>query len=157
MARRGRNSTAAAEAALPILVIALVAAGVFVGWIVGHYATPGKTKTVTVSAGQTQTTGASAAGAPPEVKSAAAEFPTPSGDLANTRATQGTIDSGNVKQPARSATRSSSPPTTSSSKRSLPRARRRLLRPTLHRTAHQAARPPARKLGHTVTLEPLAA
>lgn len=36
-----------------ILVIGLVAAGVFVGWIVGHYATPGATKTVTVQAGQT--------------------------------------------------------------------------------------------------------
>ena len=34
-----------------ILVAGLVFAGVFVGWIVGHYATPGHTKTVTVAAG----------------------------------------------------------------------------------------------------------
>src|SRR6478752_2636619 len=34
-----------------ILVACLVFAGVFVGWIVGHYATPGHTKTVTVAAG----------------------------------------------------------------------------------------------------------
>lgn len=35
-----------------ILVLGLVAGGVLVGWIVGHYATPGATKTVTVQAGQ---------------------------------------------------------------------------------------------------------
>jgi alcohol dehydrogenase (cytochrome c) len=34
-----------------LIVIGLVAAGVFVGWVVGHYATPGKTKTVTVAIG----------------------------------------------------------------------------------------------------------
>ena len=34
-----------------IIVLGLIAAGVFVGWVVGHYATPGKTKTVTVAAG----------------------------------------------------------------------------------------------------------
>jgi len=97
MARRGKGTTVAAEAALLILVIALVGAGVFVGWIVGHYATPGKTKTVTLGAGQTQPV-ATPNAAPPEVASAAAEFPAPNGDLANTRATQGSIDSGNVKQ-----------------------------------------------------------
>ncbi|HET8528291.1 MAG TPA: PQQ-binding-like beta-propeller repeat protein [Gaiellaceae bacterium] len=35
------------------LIAGLIFAGVFVGWIIGHYATPGHTKTVTVSAGQT--------------------------------------------------------------------------------------------------------
>jgi alcohol dehydrogenase (cytochrome c) len=35
------------------LIAGLIAAGVFVGWIIGHYATPGHTKTVTVAAGQT--------------------------------------------------------------------------------------------------------
>src|SRR3954447_19021740 len=33
------------------LVVGLIAAGVLVGWIIGHYATPGARKTVTVAAG----------------------------------------------------------------------------------------------------------
>jgi outer membrane protein assembly factor BamB len=89
--------SATAEAVLWTLIFALVFAGGVVGWVVGHYTGSDGTKTVTVAAGQTQTA-ATPSGAPPEVTSAAAEFPTPNGDLANTRATHGSIDSGNVKQ-----------------------------------------------------------
>jgi alcohol dehydrogenase (cytochrome c) len=42
-----------AEGLVMILVAGLVFAGAFVGWIVGHYATSGQTKTVTVAAGGT--------------------------------------------------------------------------------------------------------
>src|SRR4051794_41958232 len=42
-----------AEAVVMTLIAGLVFLGAFVGWIVGHYATPGHTKTVTVAAGQT--------------------------------------------------------------------------------------------------------
>ena len=83
------------------IVAGLIFAGVFVGWIIGHYATPGHTKTVTVAAGSQKAVPpvvATPSGAPPEAKQSAAEFPAPNGDLANTRATQGSIDSGNVKQ-----------------------------------------------------------
>jgi alcohol dehydrogenase (cytochrome c) len=45
--------TYTAEALVMTLVIGLIFAGGFVGWIVGHYATPGHTKTVTVAAGNT--------------------------------------------------------------------------------------------------------
>jgi alcohol dehydrogenase (cytochrome c) len=51
MAERSRRSTASAEAALIILVLALVAVGVFVGWVVGHYVTsPNETVTVRAAA-----------------------------------------------------------------------------------------------------------
>src|SRR3954471_5855550 len=105
--RRRRMQSATAEAVLWILIFALVFAGGLVGWIVGDQTGSHGTKTVTVVAGQTQTatvgagqtqTAATPSGAPPEVTSAAAEFPTPNGDLANTRATHGSIDSGNAKQ-----------------------------------------------------------
>src|SRR3954452_8772613 len=98
--RRGA-SVYTAEAVVMTLLVGLVFLGVFVGWIVGHYATPGHTKTVTVAAGSGKAVPPLVqlpAGAPPEVKRYAAEFPTPNGDLANTRATQGSIDSGNVEQ-----------------------------------------------------------
>jgi alcohol dehydrogenase (cytochrome c) len=42
-----------AEAILMILVAGLVFLGALTGWFVGHYATPGKTETVTVAAGGT--------------------------------------------------------------------------------------------------------
>jgi glucose dehydrogenase len=42
-----------AEALLMTLVLGLIFVGGFVGWVVGHYATPGHTKTVTVAAGGT--------------------------------------------------------------------------------------------------------
>jgi outer membrane protein assembly factor BamB len=90
-----------AEALVMTLVVGLVFAGAFVGWIVGHYATPGHTKTVTVAGGSQKAVPpvvAAPAGTPPDVKQSAAEFPAPNGDLANTRATQGSIDSSNVKQ-----------------------------------------------------------
>jgi alcohol dehydrogenase (cytochrome c) len=58
---RKRLADYAAEALLMILVLGLVAAGVLVGWVVGHYTTLGsKTVTVTVAGG---TTGASTAAA----------------------------------------------------------------------------------------------
>src|SRR4051812_46948504 len=51
--RRRGLGTYAAEAAIVTIVVGLIFAGAFVGWIVGHYATPGHTKTVTVAAGGT--------------------------------------------------------------------------------------------------------
>ena len=42
------------------LLAGLIFLGAFVGWIVGHYATPGHTKTVTVAAGQTAVQNATA-------------------------------------------------------------------------------------------------
>ena len=47
---------AAAEAALIMLVLALVAAGGLVGWVVGHYTAHGTSRTVTVSQGSAQPT-----------------------------------------------------------------------------------------------------
>lgn len=57
MARpRSRRAEATAEAALIILVLGLVAVGVFFGWVVGHYTTSSGTKTVTVSRSAAATT-----------------------------------------------------------------------------------------------------
>ena len=53
-ARRGRGPAVyTAEAIVMTLIAGLIFLGAFVGWILGHYATPGKTRTVTVAAGQT--------------------------------------------------------------------------------------------------------
>ncbi len=93
-------STYTAEALVMSLVIGLIGAGVFVGWIIGKYATS-HTTTVTVAGGALPATTPAAtppSGTPPDVKAAAKEFPAPNGDLANTRATLGSIDSTNVKQ-----------------------------------------------------------
>jgi mono/diheme cytochrome c family protein len=71
---RSRRAEATAEAALIILVLGLVAVGVFVGWIVGHYTTSGTT-TVTVSRSTAVTTAASpttTAAAAPTTTAAAA-------------------------------------------------------------------------------------
>jgi outer membrane protein assembly factor BamB len=97
---RRRVSTYTAEAVVMTLIVGLVGLGVLVGWFIGHYATPGHTKTVTVAGAQNAVAPAteSPSGAPPEAKQDASEFPAPNGDLANTRATQGTLDSSNVKQ-----------------------------------------------------------
>jgi quinohemoprotein ethanol dehydrogenase len=54
--KRGRLGVYTAEAVILTLVVGLIFAGAFVGWVVGHYATPGHTKTVTVAAGQTSPT-----------------------------------------------------------------------------------------------------
>jgi quinohemoprotein ethanol dehydrogenase len=48
-----RLATYTTEAVIVVLALALAGAAFFVGWVVGHYATPGATKTVTVSPGQT--------------------------------------------------------------------------------------------------------
>src|SRR5690242_17105146 len=89
-----------------ILVAGLVFAGAFVGWIVGHYATPGHTKTVTVAAGG----GTSPSG--PETIAKAPNFsaddlsalpkddwPTVGGNLMNERYSElDQIDTSNVSQ-----------------------------------------------------------
>src|SRR3954454_18750305 len=49
--RRRGPGVYAAEAVIMTLIVGLIFLGAFVGWIVGHYATPGHTKTVTVAAG----------------------------------------------------------------------------------------------------------
>src|SRR5262245_9606781 len=58
--RRGRGGEYTADAVLMVLVLALAGAAFFVGWVVGHYATP-KTETVTVSAGGRNTVSSSEA------------------------------------------------------------------------------------------------
>jgi mono/diheme cytochrome c family protein len=87
MARpRSRRTEAAAEAALIILVLGLVAVGVFVGWVVGHYTTSGTT-TVTVSGSATATSAAApttTAAATPTTTAAAA--PTTTGTTGGTQA-----------------------------------------------------------------------
>jgi quinohemoprotein ethanol dehydrogenase len=52
-ARRRGPAVYTAEAILMTLILGLVFLGGLTGWFVGHYATPGKTKTVTVATGQT--------------------------------------------------------------------------------------------------------
>jgi alcohol dehydrogenase (cytochrome c) len=92
-----------AEAVVMTLVVGLIFLGGFVGWVVGHYATPGHTKTVTVSAGQTavtQTTAITAAPAFSEGDLAALpkdNWLTNGGSLANERYSPLTqIDTGNI-------------------------------------------------------------
>ena len=103
-APRGRASTYTAEAAILLMVVGLVFLGGFVGWVVGHYATPGHTKTVTVAGGGTATT------APTEAIEKAPSFsaddlsaaptddwPTVGGNLSNERYSPLTqIDTSNV-------------------------------------------------------------
>jgi alcohol dehydrogenase (cytochrome c) len=52
-ARRRGPAVYTAEAILMTLILGLVFLGGLTGWFVGHYATPGHTKTVTVARGQT--------------------------------------------------------------------------------------------------------
>jgi alcohol dehydrogenase (cytochrome c) len=59
---RRRIADYTAEATLMVLVLALIFAGAFVGWVVGHYTTLGSsTKTVTAAAGGGAATGPTAA------------------------------------------------------------------------------------------------
>jgi quinohemoprotein ethanol dehydrogenase len=55
--RRRRLGVYTGEAVVMTLVAGLIFVGGFVGWVIGHYATPGHTKTVTVSAGGTSPSG----------------------------------------------------------------------------------------------------
>jgi quinohemoprotein ethanol dehydrogenase len=110
MARRRRLANSTAEAALIVLVLALVGAGVFVGWVVGHYASSSGTKTVTVVASGTSTAGTASSG--PTAITKAPNFsatdltalpkddwPTVGGNLMNERYSPLTqIDTSNVSQ-----------------------------------------------------------
>ena len=85
------------------LIAGLIFLGGFVGWIIGHYATPGHTKTVTVSAGQTavgETTAISPAPAFSMDDLAALptdNWPTNGGSLSNDRYSPlDQIDTGNI-------------------------------------------------------------
>jgi quinohemoprotein ethanol dehydrogenase len=94
-----------AEAVMMLLVGGLVAAGVFVGWIIGHYATPGHTKTVTVAAGQTAVQKQAAIVAAPAFSAAdlardpVENWPTNGGSTLNQRYSPlKQIDTGNISQ-----------------------------------------------------------
>src|SRR4051795_8231224 len=102
--RRGA-SVYTAEAVVMTLLVGLVFLGVLVGWVVGHYATPGHTKTVTVAAGQTaveETTAISPAPAFSMNDLAALpteNWPTNGGSLAKERYSPlDQIDTGNIAQ-----------------------------------------------------------
>src|SRR4051795_13094938 len=102
--RRGA-SVYTAEAVVMTLLVGLVFLGVLVGWVIGHYATPGHTKTVTVAAGQTaveETTAISPAPAFSMNDLAALpteNWPTNGGSLANERYSPlDQIDPGNIAQ-----------------------------------------------------------
>ena len=84
MAKRSRGKDAAAEGALIILVLGLVAVGGFVGWVVGHYTGGGATTTVTVSAGTAATTAATTTAA--ATTTTAAATPTTTGTTGGTEA-----------------------------------------------------------------------
>jgi quinohemoprotein ethanol dehydrogenase len=103
--RRRGAEVYTAEAVVMTLIVGLIFAGVFVGWIVGHYATPGHTKTVTVAAGGTSVqTGASIAPAPnfqaaDLAKLPTDNWPTAGGNLMNERYSPlDQIDTTNVSQ-----------------------------------------------------------
>src|SRR4029079_2479526 len=83
------------------LIVALIFVGVFVGWIIGHYATPGHTKTVTVAAGaeQTSITAAPNFQATDLIKLPTDNWPTVGGNLMNERYSPlDQIDTSNVSQ-----------------------------------------------------------
>jgi quinohemoprotein ethanol dehydrogenase len=103
--RKRRMQSATAEAALMILVLGLVFAGGFVGWIVGHYTGSSGTKTVTVAASGTSPTGTEAIAAAPNFSAADlsalpnADWPTVGGSLRNERYSPlNQIDTSNVSQ-----------------------------------------------------------
>jgi quinohemoprotein ethanol dehydrogenase len=107
MARRGRIAETTATGALMILVLALVAAGVGVGWIVGHYTTSGSTKTVTAAAAPPVTSPATAEAIPKAPNFSAEDlsvlptdnWPTVGGRLTNERYSPLTqVDTSNVSQ-----------------------------------------------------------
>ena len=107
MAKRSRGKDAAAEGALIILVLGLVAVGVFVGWVIGHYATSSNAtaKTVTVTA---STPGPTTAAEIPKAPNFSAadlsalptdDWPTAGGNLLNERYSPlDQIDTSNVSQ-----------------------------------------------------------
>jgi glucose dehydrogenase len=105
MARRRRLADSTAEAALIILVLALVGAGVFVGWVVGHYASSSTTKTVTVAASGATTAGPTAITKAPNFSATdltaltTDDWPTVGGNLMNERYSPlDQIDTSNVSQ-----------------------------------------------------------
>src|SRR3954452_8015525 len=102
--RRGA-SVYTAEAVVMTLLVGLVFLGVLVGWVVGHYATPGHTKTVTVAAGQTAVEETTAISPAPafsmnDLASLPTEnWPTNGGSLANERYSPlDQIDTGKMRQ-----------------------------------------------------------
>src|SRR4051812_18185833 len=87
------------------LIVGLIFAGVLVGWIIGHYATPGHTKTVTVAAGQTAVESSDSITASPafSMDELAADpkenWPTNGGSTFNQRYSPlDQIDTGNISQ-----------------------------------------------------------
>jgi quinohemoprotein ethanol dehydrogenase len=104
MARR-RMQSATAEAALWVLIFALIFAGGVVGWVVGHYAGSNGTKTVTVAGSGTSATGTETIAAAPNFSAADlsalpnADWPTVGGSLMNERYSPlDQIDTSNVSQ-----------------------------------------------------------
>jgi quinohemoprotein ethanol dehydrogenase len=94
-----------AEAVIMMLVAGLVFAGAVVGWFVGHYATPGHTKTVTVAAGQTAVQQTQAISPAPAFSSEQLAAPptenwlTNGGSLMNQRYSPlSQVDTGNISQ-----------------------------------------------------------
>jgi quinohemoprotein ethanol dehydrogenase len=104
-ARQKRFGVYTAEAVIMTLVAGLIFAGAFVGWIVGHYATPGHTKTVTVSAGGTSPSSGEESAKAPNFSAGdlsalpTDNWPTVGGNLRNERYSPLTqIDTSNVSQ-----------------------------------------------------------
>src|SRR3954452_4989968 len=102
--RRGA-SVYTAEAVVMTLLVGLVFLGSLVGWFIGHYATPGHTKTVTVQSGQTAVQESSAITPAPafSMDDLAAlpteNWPTNGGSLSNERYSPlDQIDTGNIAQ-----------------------------------------------------------
>jgi quinohemoprotein ethanol dehydrogenase len=103
--RRRRMQSATAEAALWVLIFALILAGGVVGWVVGHYAGSNGTKTVTVGASGTSPTSTEAIAAAPNFSAddlsalPNADWPTAGGNLMNERYSPlDQIDTSNVSQ-----------------------------------------------------------
>ena len=93
------------EAAVMILVLGLIFAGGVVGWVVGHYATGGNTKTVTVAAGGTSPSRAEQVAKAPNFSAGdltalpTDDWPTVGGNLMNERYSPlDQIDTSNVSQ-----------------------------------------------------------
>ncbi|HET6945755.1 MAG TPA: PQQ-binding-like beta-propeller repeat protein [Gaiellaceae bacterium] len=106
MATRNRRlGVYTAEAVIMLLVAGLVFVGGLVGWFIGHYATPGHTKTVTVAAGGTQAPASGGIAAAPAFSTSelTAEpgdnWITNGGSLSNQRYSPlDTIDTSNISQ-----------------------------------------------------------
>ncbi|HEY3542268.1 MAG TPA: PQQ-binding-like beta-propeller repeat protein [Gaiellaceae bacterium] len=103
--RRRGPGVYTAEALIMTLVVGLIFVGGFVGWIIGHYATPGHTKTVTVARGQTAVEEKTAIEAAPNFQAAdliklpTDDWPTVGGNVMNERYSPLTqIDGSNVGQ-----------------------------------------------------------